>query len=316
MDTIVTPCGFSRRTFLASSAVTVAGTLHSQGKADNGQSDDWIDAHVHVWTPDRRQFPLASGYQQEDMQPPSFTPDELMQHAEPVGVRRVVLIQMSFYGFDNSYMLKVIRDQPQRFVGVAVIDPSDRPVSKMKKHAEQGVRGFRLYHGKTRPKEWLRNRGVESMWSAGADQGLAMCLLMNPEYLPEVIKMCQRFPRTPVVIDHFARLGIDGKIREPQLDNLCRLADFEHVTVKTSAFYALGRKQSPYEDLAPMIRRLRGAFGAPRLMWASDCPYQVQAPHTYADSINLIKSGLDFLSPEEIGWILRGTAQRVYFHDR
>ena len=33
-----------------------------------------------------------------------------------------------------------------------------------------------------------------------------------------------------------------------------------------------------------MIRTLRDAFGANRLMWATDCPYQVQDGHTYADS--------------------------------
>ena len=220
---------------------------------------------------------------------------------------------MSFYGHDNAYMLKVIRDEPKRYVGVAVIDPTDQPETTMRQLAKKGVRGFRLYHGKTPPNNWLNSPGIEAMWSSGADQGLAMCLLMNPEYLPEVIKMCKRFPRTSVVIDHFARIGVDGNIRRQQLDSLCRLADYEHVTVKTSAFYALGKKQAPYQDLSTMIRRVHGAFGAQRLMWASDCPYQVQAPHTYADSINLIRSGLDFLSKDDIAWMLRGTAERVYF---
>jgi predicted TIM-barrel fold metal-dependent hydrolase len=97
------------------------------------------------------------------------------------------------------------------------------------------------------------------------------------------------------------------------MENLCGLSQFENVFVKTSAFYALGLKKSPYDDLAGMIRKLHKAFGAKRLMWASDCPYQVQEKHTYADSISLIRDRLDFLSDEDKQWMLRGTAERVFF---
>ena len=83
--------------------------------------------------------------------------------------------------------------------------------------------------------------------------------------------------------------------------------------VKTSAFYALGEKKAPYLDLAPMIRRLRDAFGASRLMWASDCPFQVDPGHNYHDSIALIRDRLDFLTAEDKDWMLRGTAEKVFF---
>ena len=46
-----------------------------------------------------------------------------MRHAEPAGVAKVNLIQISFYGFDNSFMLDTIAQDPEKFVGTAVIDP-------------------------------------------------------------------------------------------------------------------------------------------------------------------------------------------------
>ena len=104
-----------------------------------------------------------------------------------------------------------------------------------------------------------------------------------------------------------------GTIPTADLDNLCRLAEFQHTHVKTSAFYALGAKKPPYDDLAPMIRRLRDAYGAGRLMWATDCPYQVQRGHTYADSVALIRDRLHFLSPTDRDWMLRRTAEKVFF---
>jgi predicted TIM-barrel fold metal-dependent hydrolase len=60
----------------------------------------YIDAHVHVWTPDTIHYPLAPGYGPENMQPRTFTPDELFVHTRANGVTRINLIQISFYGFD------------------------------------------------------------------------------------------------------------------------------------------------------------------------------------------------------------------------
>ena len=35
---------------------------------------NYVDAHVHVWTPDTAHYPLAAGFKKDDMKPPSFTP--------------------------------------------------------------------------------------------------------------------------------------------------------------------------------------------------------------------------------------------------
>ena len=199
------------------------------------------------------------------------------------------------------------------FSGVAVVDEHDDPVAAMKQLAKQGVRGFRIRPGARKPAEWLSGEGMQAMWRCGAEDRLAMCHLIDPKFLPSVERMCRKYPRTPVVIDHFARIGVDGNIGSQDLDNLCRLARFPQVSVKVSAYYALGKKQMPYHDLGPMIRRMRDVFGAERLMWASDCPYQVQDGHTYRASIDLIENGLSFLTAGDRAWMLRKTAERVFF---
>ena len=56
-----------------------------------------IDAHVHVWTPDTEKYPLASGYKKADMQPASFTPEQLFAHCKPEGVTRIVLDSLTPY---------------------------------------------------------------------------------------------------------------------------------------------------------------------------------------------------------------------------
>lgn len=273
-----------------------------------------IDAHVHVWTPDTERYALAPGFRRDEMKPPSFTPEELFSHARPCGVARIVLIQMSFYGFDNSYMLDTMRRFPGVFSGVGVIDDSAKaPQQEMRRLAKSGVRGFRIYPRNMPVDRWLDGAGMQAMWKCGGEDGLAMCHLVNPDALAAIARMGRKFADTPIVIDHFARIGVSGEIRETELDQLCQLAKNPRAYVKTSAFYALGKKQAPYLDLAPMIRRLLDAYGPERLMWATDCPYQVQEGHTYEDSIALVRDRLDFLSAGDREWLLRKTAEKVFF---
>jgi len=303
----------SRRAFLRTATPVVALSPLFQSGAIAAVDGD-IDAHVHVWTPDVAKYPLAPGFEVAQMKPPSFTPEELFAHTRPNGVGRIVLIQMSYYRYDNRYMLDTMERFPGIFSGVAIVDESAAdPGKAMRELAARGVRGFRISPGKASVETWIGSPGMAKMWETAADGGLSICPLIGPEVLPAIGRMCGRFPRTRVVIDHFARIGADGQIRDEQIDALCRLADHPHVHVKTSAFYALGKKLPPYTDLAPMIRRVRDAYGAGRLMWASDCPYQVGPGHNYADAIRLVREGLDFLNKEERDSVLRGTAARIFF---
>jgi predicted TIM-barrel fold metal-dependent hydrolase len=312
--------GQTRREFLGRAAaggiaLGVGSAYGGLAMADDAPGkDSTIDAHVHVWTSDTARYPLSAGYRREEMVPTSFTPEQLFAHMRPCGVQRVVLVQMSFYGFDNSYMLDTIHTFPGVFSGIAVIDDSAaQPQDEMRRLKSHGVRGFRIYPRNMPVDRWLESPGLVSMWECGAVERLAMCCLVNPDALPAIDRMCEKHPETPVVIDHCGRVGMSGEIREADLVQLCRLARHKNTFVKVSAFYALGKKKSPYEDLGPMIRRLRDAFGAERLMWATDCPYQVQGEHTYRDSIELVRSRLDFLSAEDRAWLLHKTAQRVFF---
>src|SRR5438552_454159 len=94
-------------------------------------------------------FEIRSGQAaevREDMNPRSFTPEDLFKHSRPAGVDRINLIQMSFYGFDNRYMLDMLALHKDLFVGTAVIDPhAKEPNRRMAELAKQRVRAFRIH---------------------------------------------------------------------------------------------------------------------------------------------------------------------------
>lgn len=306
--------GWTRRQWQGALGALAAGACLPTRDLHAAPAEGWIDAHVHVWTPDVAAYPLDPRFTVADMQPPSFTPEELLSIARPVGVTRIVLIQMSFYGTDNRYMLDAIQQYPGVFSGVGIVDHHAPDVAgAMKKLKGAGVRGFRLHPAAGETAGWVDDAGMKKVWRTAQAENLAVCPLTNPQDIPAVDQMCAAFPETRVVVDHFARIGVSGMIEEDRLAQLCRLARFPNVHVKTSAFYALGKKKAPYDDLIPMIRRLVDVYSPSRLMWATDCPYQVQGAHTYADSLALIRDRVDFLTPAEKEEILRGTAQRVFF---
>jgi predicted TIM-barrel fold metal-dependent hydrolase len=124
--------------------------------------------------------------------------------------------------------------------------------------AKKGVRAFRIYPKLTEEPidKWLRREGYKKMFAAGARNHQALFCLIGPDALPELDRMCKDYPDTPVIIDHLSRIGADGKIRDDDVDRLCAMARHKKVMLKVGAFHALGKKKAPYDDLAPLIKKV------------------------------------------------------------
>jgi len=304
----------TRRTALSAGVAAVGSATALLSASESEKNLPWIDAHSHIWTPDTSVFKLRPGMTAEDLAPRSFTAEELMATARPHGVGRVVLIQHTlFHGFDNSYLIDAWEKHPNLFRVVGMVDDLRSNCGRaMKQLLKQGVTGFRITPRKGIT-NWLETDGMQEMWKTAAETRQPMCCLINPHDLPGVDKACRKNPDTPVVIDHFARIGIDGTVHGEDLKRLVELAKHKHVKVKISAYYALGKKQPPHLELVPMIRRLFDAYGPDRLMWASDCPYQLDGDNNYGASIRLIKDTIDFATQEDRQKLLCDTAESTFF---
>lgn len=254
--------------------------------------DGFIDAHIHVF--------------------PDYTAGQHIAIARAAGVTRTVIIQPGASRFDNTYMLDALRAHPGVFSAVAIVD-ADSPTLEqtIAQLHRDGARGFRISARRDQP--WMEWAGMGRQWTIAAKQRMVMCPLINPDAFPWVAAMCERHPDTTVAIDHLGRVGATGAIVDAEVRALCGLAKYPRVHVKVSAFYALGRKQPPYTDLAPMIRQVFETYGPRRLLWGSDSPYQTRAPHSYQASVDLIRSGLPFLSADDRQWILRRNTERLFF---
>jgi predicted TIM-barrel fold metal-dependent hydrolase len=313
--------GFDRRRLLQVTAASVA--LVSSGAAW-GENLGYVDSHSHLWSPDRVRYPLRPGASEAGVVPKGFTPGDFFSHARAEGVNRVVLIgHTGHFGFDATYLIDAMKARPGEIAAQAFLDHADPNVTtRMAELKRNGVKAFRIRLLDPWQAQFPDTHPIMAAYRFAAAQQLAICPLTNPDWLPELDRLSALFPATTMVIDHIARIGVDGfgqtppvagTIKPGDVANLVKLARHPSTYVKISAFYALGRRTPPYDDMLPLIRELLAAYGPERLMWGSDSPYQLVGPHTYKASIAVVRDQLDGLSEGDREWLLRKTAERVFF---
>ena len=322
-------CSMQRREFLQK-AGTVApaaftGRLSTCGSTTPPVLSNHriIDAHVHIWTSDTQKYPLAAGFTKDDRWFPSFSAEEVMELGRPAGINRFNLVQMTWYGLDHSYILDVIARYPGQFTGTGVV-PAVTDVSlagpdrMMIELSQGGIYAFRIRGQSTRPNfndgvQWLERPGYDKMFTTAAEHNLALSFLMLPSDLPELDRMCTKFPETPVIIDHFCLIGRNMMFVEEEIVQLMKMARHKNVMLKIGEFYAFGQKTPPYLDMLTLIERVVSAFGPERCMWESDAPLQTKNGHTLTAAVGIISEHADFLSKSDKQKILVTTAENFFF---
>lgn len=243
-----------RRTFLAGMA---AMTVPDIPRSAAGSA---TDTHAHVFT---RALPLAT--RRRYSVDYDATPERYLAMLEANGTRRGVLIQPSFLGFDNRYLLAALARAPARLRGIAALEHGT-PAEALDRLAAAGIVGVRLN---------LLGRGDPDLRAAGWRRHLAAirALGWQVEVQCEAARLPALLPALldadlPIVIDHFGRPDPALGIADPGLRYLLGQVARERVHVKLSGAYRIGDALA--QRLAPM---LRDAFGPARLLWGSDWPH-------------------------------------------
>ena len=271
-----------------------------------------VDAHIHVWTGDMERYPLVPGFAKKDLWLPSFTPADHVAYSHSVGPVRLNLVQMFWYGTDHSYILDLIASDPETFAGTGIIDLSDpAPDQTMIALSQGNCFAFR------EPPSELDHPAFEKIFAAGTEHNLALSFNMGVDLLPALDRMCDRFPQTPIILDHLCHVGIaEADYRREDLEALLRFARHKKVMVKIGPFQGLGAREAPYIDLLPLIHRVVEAYGADRCMWESDSggPIAMSNPQTdYPAAVALIQDHAHFLSEAEKEALLFETAATFFF---
>ena len=234
-----------------------------------------VDTHAHVVSANPVDYPMVA---ERSYTPPPAPEEKYLKMLNDLGMRYGVLVQISVYGTDNRYMLSVLRKNPDRLRGIAVVSPSvtDRELEDM--HAA-GVRGLRinvLFGG------GIGFDAMELLAKRIAPLGWHMQFLMDVRTLPDLMPRMINLP-VPGIIDHMGHAPVAMGLNTPGFAALHHLVSNHGFWVKLSGAYRISNDHSGYADVCPLAKSLIDA--APeRMVWGSDWPHVslTQMPDTGA----------------------------------
>lgn len=269
-----------------------------------------IDAHVHLWHPDRLPVPwIAGGPLDRPMLP---------EHLEETGVRRWIYVETDAAAAPLDEVAWVESLSWSSLVGiVADVDLSarrlrddlaalcERPLVRGVRHLLQGL-----------PDGALRDSEVDRGLRAVADADMTFDACVRWTQLGELAEALSSGGGGSVVLDHLGKPpvddGIDSEPGRAWADALQSLAGYDGVSVKLSGLRAEATDVATLRANAPgFLRAALDLFGPERCLLGSDWPVSTGANAGLATSewIGMVREATG-----DDGWasVAAGTAERVY----
>jgi predicted TIM-barrel fold metal-dependent hydrolase len=274
-----------------------------------------VDTQVHVVSRDHATYPLDP----PPMDVPRWferhgrTVEELLREMDAVGMDRVVLVQgFSAYQYDNRYTADSAAAHPDRFCCACIIDVHDDPVDRARYWVgERGARAIRFFLQLDRDDAWLDSHAADDVLDELERHGAIAQAALVAEQLPSLGGVAARHPHLPFLLDHCAFSDFSGGTSYPRAQNLFALASAPNISVKLS-HYVWQLATEAGADRRAVTCALVSAFGAERVMWASDLTVH---DHTFAELIATAEDACADLTPAERALVL-GDAAAAFWWDR
>jgi len=282
---------FTRREFntIALGAVTAA-TLPDAARAAAAMPAGAIDCHNHIVGPQSK-YPMAAT---RTYTPPEASVAQLKTLRMQTGASRNVIVQPSFYGFDNSCLLDAMAELGNSVRGIAVVPQtvSDAELQRLNRAGVVGVRLNLATAGIRDPKvaidqiNGFASRFVALKWHIQINTNIAI--------VPAIAQTVGSLP-VPVVFDHMANLEAEKGANQTGFGALVELVRAGNTYVKLSAPYNLS-KRPDFADVIPLAKALAAAH-ADRMLWGTNWPHPGQGrgpiseitPYQVVDNPNLVR---------------------------
>jgi predicted TIM-barrel fold metal-dependent hydrolase len=225
------------------------------------------DTHAHVCGP-------IATYAYSDRR--VYTPPDCLLPAyrhmlATLGVTRMVLVQPSVYGTDNTVMLRAMGEIGSAARGVAVVD-NDVADAELERLDAAGVRGVRI-----NVVDVAEGQGVIDMAPLAAlarriaRYGWHVEFLMHADQFPDLDRTFADFP-VDIVLGHLGYMKTGKGLDDPGFQALLRHMKANRAWVKLTGPYRISDRALPHADTVPFAHALLEA--APdRVIWGTDWPH-------------------------------------------
>jgi len=234
-----------------------------------------VDTHAHVFM---RGLKLLDARR--------YTPDydvtveDFLCRLDDNGLSHGVLVQPSFLGSDNSFLLSALQAYPQRLRGIVMVEPNIDH-DDLLRMAEVGVVGIRLNLVGGAPLPNFSKQPWINLLHRLADLNWQVELHREACDLPALIAPLLD-AGVRVVVDHFGRPDPASGINDAGFQYLMDVARTRRVWVKLSGSYRNGGAEAGEHIALDALPLLLDAFGPDRLLWGSDWPHtQFEADVVY-----------------------------------
>ena len=259
-----------------------------------------VDAHAHVFHR-RLKMDLARRYT-------PVTDASLSAYLEvlnQLGITKGILVQPSFLGFDNAFLLECITKSDGRLRGVAVVSP-DVSSDTLNNLMAREVVGIRLNLIGTEIPDFQTPKW-RSYLKRIADAGLHLEVQCRGHESRDILRtILDILPH--VVLDHFG-LPINGDSDDQTIRQVLEFGSTRQVFVKLSAPY---RFLPDNANLEPLLTVYLEAFGPKNLLWGSDWPHtQFESRGDVSTVLTALGQLLGRETPE-YAMVTSGTAEALY----
>jgi L-fuconolactonase len=232
-----------------------------------------LDAHQHFWRYNPQEYTWMSDEMPALKQ--DYLPDDLQPLLQAIGFDGSVVVQARQNLAETDWLLE-LADQHDFIKGV--VGWVDLRSPEIRRQLERYAphprfRGVRhVVHDEPDDEFMLRpdfQRGIAAL----KEFNLTYDLLLFPRHLPVAVKLVERFPEQPFVVDHIAKPEIKHQRLSPWKEDIQTLARYERVMCKLSGMVTethWGQWQP--EDFRPYLDVVVNAFGPQRVMIGSDWP--------------------------------------------
>jgi len=241
------------------------------------------DTHMHFYN---ARFPAAEGAL---IRPPDAWVEDYRALQQRLGLQRVVVVQPTTFGRDNSCQLAAMEAFGDAARGVMVVDDTatDEDLADLTARGVRGVR-FHMLPGGALPWDLL-----EAVAARVYEHGWHVQLQLNGRELADRLDRLLAL-LGGLVVDHVGRFMDPVAPDHQSFRALLALLDTGRCWVKLSAPYESSKTGPPdYSDVMPLARALV-AHAPDRMLWASNWPHPGQkAPPDEALLLGLLDRWVD-----------------------